>query len=93
MLSFLYRYSKKTVSLGELENLAAGDTRYEDFVVVVLEHTNAGVLQPVKSHGKSLKNSLLHNSYRIVKSKLPLNHHQDIQNCQLALDPHINLDP
>jgi hypothetical protein len=93
LLSFLYRYSKKTVSLGELENLAAGDTRYEDFVVVVLEHTNAGVLQPVKSHGKSLKNSLLHNSYRIVKSKLPLNHHQDIQNCQLALDPHINLDP
>jgi hypothetical protein len=86
LLSFLYRYSKKTVSLGELENLAAGDTRFEDFATIVLEYTNSGVLVPVKSHGTSLKNSLLHNSYRIVKSKLPLNHHRDIQTYQLALD-------
>jgi hypothetical protein len=93
LLSFLYRYSKKTVSLGELENLAAGDTRFEDFATIVLEYTNSGVLVPVKSHGTSLKNSLLHNSYRIVKSKLPLNYHRDIQTYQLALDPHIDLDP
>ena len=93
LLSFLYGYNKKTVSLGEFEKLAGGDTCYEDFATVVLEYTNAGVLVPIKSRGTSMKNSLLHNSYRIVKSKLPLNYHRDIQTYQLALDPHIDLGP
>jgi hypothetical protein len=93
LLSFLHAYSKKTVSLGELEKLAGGDTCYQDFAAVIIEFTKSGVLQPVKNHGTSLKNPLLHNSYRIVKSKLPVKHHQDIQAYQLKLDPHIDLNP
>ena len=68
LLSFLYGYNKKTVSLGEFEKLAGGDTCYEDFATVVLEYTNAGVLVPIKSRGTSMKNSLLRNSCRIVIS-------------------------
>ena len=56
LLSFLHAYSKKTVSLGELEKLAGGDTCYQDFAAVIIEFTKSGVLQPVKNHGTSLKN-------------------------------------
>ncbi|HOB11931.1 MAG TPA: DUF2399 domain-containing protein [Syntrophomonadaceae bacterium] len=93
LLSFLHEYSKKTVSLGELEKLAGGDTCYQDFAVAIVELTKKGILQPIKSHGTSLKNPHLHNSYRIVKSKLPVKHHQHLTTYQLQLDPHIDLSP
>lgn len=93
LLSFLHEYSKKTVSLGELEKLAGGDTHYQDFAAVIIEFTQKGILQPVTSHGTSLKNPLLHNSYRIIKPKLPVKHHQDLQAYQLKLDSRIDLSP
>ena len=92
LLSFLHEYKKKTITLGELEKLAGGQIRYEEFAAGLHELVEMGALKAIKGHGMSMKDASLANSYRICKSKLPARHHQEIGDCQFVFDPHIKLE-
>lgn len=92
IISALRAIRNKVISLGELEKMVPGETRYEDFAVLVLELVDAGVLQPVKAHGLNQKNVQLANSYRIVKSGISRSVVSEIDKYQFSLHPRLGLD-
>ena len=92
ILYFLPTSKKKTVSLGELERLAGGETSYEAFAAAICDLVDKGILVPIKKHGDNHKAIPLANTYRIIQSKIPADHLQEIERLHFFLDPQIKLD-
>ena len=79
ILSFLQARKKKTILLSELEQLAGGQTSYEDFALLINDLVQRGILNVVKQQGYNQKTILLANAYRIVHSKIPADYLQEIE--------------
>lgn len=92
IISFLHTTKKKTVSLGELERLAGGNTNYEDFAGTIINLVQIGVLTAVKKHGDNQKAIPLANTYRINQSKIPADHRKEIERFHFLLNPLIKLE-
>ncbi|WP_307794870.1 Wadjet anti-phage system protein JetD domain-containing protein [Alkalihalobacillus sp. BA299] len=89
----LATYSKKSVSIQELEQLIMPfiDT-YDQFATEVLELEQQSILQMVKSKGRTSRNPSLALQYRINKSLLVEGLHKEIQKYRTQLDHAIQLD-
>ncbi|WP_100402899.1 Wadjet anti-phage system protein JetD domain-containing protein [Bacillus sp. FJAT-42315] len=89
----LSTYSKRTVSLNELEQLLNDyfDT-YEAFSDTILKLESEGVLEMVKSKGRTGRVPSLALQYRINKSLLVADYHKELQRYRYILHPAINLD-
>ena len=92
ILSFLQARKKKTILLSELEQLAGGQTSYEDFALLINDLVQRGILNVVKQQGYNQKTILLANAYRIVHSKIPADFLQEIERFHFLLDPLIKLE-
>ncbi|WNS40849.1 Wadjet anti-phage system protein JetD domain-containing protein [Paenibacillus sp. MMS20-IR301] len=86
-------YKKTTITLEELEQLFAGraaDPR--DFAGAVMELESSGVLEPVKSAGRTMKQPSLGYRYRVNKQYIMARHNHQLQQYRLKLHPAIGLD-
>ncbi|MCU9593190.1 DUF2220 domain-containing protein [Caldibacillus thermolactis] len=89
----LNTYPKRTILLSDLQDLLGSFFKdYDDFANTIISLENNGVLQMVKSKGRTTRTPSLAYQYRIDKSKLSARFHQEIQQYQNELHPAINLD-
>jgi hypothetical protein len=92
IISFLQTSRKKTVTLGELERLAGGQTSYEEFALQVNELIHQGILVAVKQHGHNNKPIPLALTYRIVQSQIPDECLSEMEHYHFLLHPLIKLE-
>lgn len=93
LLKILNTYQKRTIGLSDLEVLIGKFFQsYEEFSGFILKLENAGILQMVKSKGRTSRNPSLAFQYRIHKSLLIADYHKQIQEYRNKLHPAINLD-
>ncbi|WP_026906758.1 Wadjet anti-phage system protein JetD domain-containing protein [Paucisalibacillus globulus] len=86
-------FSRKTIRLDELEDIMKEVLQtYEDFAEAILELEAAGILNMVKSKGRTSRVPSLAFLYRINKSLLAESHHKQLQQYRLNLHPLLNLD-
>jgi hypothetical protein len=86
-------FGRKTIRLAELEDLMNQLLHtYEDFAEVVLQMEDEGILDMVKSKGRTSRVPSLAFQYRINKSYLAKNHHRQLQQYRMSLHPLINID-
>lgn len=86
-------FSRKTIRLDELEDIMKEVLHtYEDFAEAVLELETVGILNMVKSKGRTSRVPSLAFQYRINKSHLAESHHKQLQQYRLSLHPLLNLD-
>jgi hypothetical protein len=93
MKRLLATFSKKTISLDELEQLMKPliDT-YEQFSETVLQLEKENILIMVKSKGRTTRTPSLAFYYRIDKSILVEDYHKELQRYRTKLHPSINMD-
>jgi hypothetical protein len=90
----LLHYKRKTISLTELEKLAAMKSpSYPDFAKKIAELEKEGILEMVKSRGRNQHSPSLAYHYKINKALLNKEYHTELQSYRLKFHPKINLDP
>lgn len=89
---FLRGYPRGMVSLGQLEQAAAGCAEYGQFAAVVQAWADAGILTPVAASGTNQAKPPLALKYRVNKAKLYAGQHEDIRQRQVAVHSVIQLD-
>lgn len=92
IIEFLAIYSPSRISLTEIEKLISGRVEYRDFVGVMEDLMEAGILIPIKAQGTNQANPPLPNGYRIKKQQLKGDFFEDLRRRQLSLHPLIKLD-
>ncbi|MGS2778639.1 Wadjet anti-phage system protein JetD domain-containing protein [Robertmurraya sp. GLU-23] len=93
VIQALLKYSKKTVSLEELETLPElTNILYEQFADILLTLEEEGILVMVKAQGRNRRTPSLAFSYRIQTKLLKQGLHQEIMKLRLQLHPSIELD-
>ncbi|MET1249392.1 Wadjet anti-phage system protein JetD domain-containing protein [Sporolactobacillus sp. STCC-11] len=93
MIKRLTEFSKKTVELGELEKLLTPFFQtYETFADRILQFEKENVLIMVRSTGRTIRTPSLALKYRINKSALSGDYHQELQHYRAKLHTAINLD-
>ena len=91
--SFLLSHSKKTIVLEELDKFAhCENLTYQDFAQVILQLEEFGVLECVKSKGRTSKKPNLAYTYRINQAVLKEEQFKRLQSARLVLDKRIQLD-
>jgi Uncharacterized protein conserved in bacteria C-term(DUF2220) len=88
----LLKYSKKTITIEELETFIPVNTTYEQFSRIILNFENEGVIEIVKSKGRNTRTPSLAYSYRIHKQQLKRDYHEELKKYRLQLNPSIKLD-
>ncbi|WP_343839001.1 Wadjet anti-phage system protein JetD domain-containing protein [Salinibacillus aidingensis] len=89
----LARFGRKTIRLAELEDLMKQQFHtYEDFANSVLQMEDEGILDMVKSKGRTSRVPALAFQYRINKNYLAKDHHKQLQQYRMQLHPLINID-
>lgn len=89
----LATYLKRTITLTQLEELMNPFIHtYDEFSHAILELESDGILEMVKSKGRTARTPSLALQYRIDKSLLVANHHQELQRFRALLHPSISLD-
>lgn len=89
----LNNYTKRTIGLSALETIVGKVFHtYEEYAQLILKLENEGVLQMVKSKGRTTRKPSLAYHYRINKSVIQASYHRDIQHYRNQLHPSINLD-
>ncbi|TXK77815.1 Wadjet anti-phage system protein JetD domain-containing protein [Paenibacillus sp. N3.4] len=93
LIDFLHAYKKSTILLSDLEDLFLGQScTYEDFSAAVLELENEGILQIVKKKGRMVKEPYLAYQYRVHKSQIKGELHQQIHQARSLTHRWIQLD-
>ncbi|MEF3310141.1 DUF2220 family protein [Paenibacillus sp. GYB004] len=93
IMRYLQTLKKQHASLPELEQLFVGQPcTYEQFSGAVLELEAAGMLQMVQRQGRTGKLPSLAYQYKVHKSRLKEELHQEIHQARLKLHPLIGLD-
>lgn len=91
--SYLLSYSRKTIALEELENIAQGEGKsYLHFAELILELEEDGILECVKAKGRTIKKPQLAYSYRINQAILKDEHFNRLQRARSVLHKRIQLD-
>lgn len=80
------------IPLMELEKLFPGQMEYKEFTRHVQVLVEAGLLEPVYSHGTNHKPTPLFNTYRIIRKKLKKTLNDTIQQLGLQVHPTIQLN-
>ncbi|ANB57525.1 hypothetical protein GFC29_1336 [Anoxybacillus sp. B7M1] len=89
----LAAFPKRTISLGELEQLIQPFARtYDEFCEIVLRLEAERVLEMVKAKGRTTRTPSLAFQYRIHKSRFMEDYHRELQRYQNRLHPAIQLD-
>lgn len=89
----LNAYPKRNILLSTLQEMV-GNTfhSYESFANAILTLEEKGILQGVKSKGRTTRTPSLAYQYRIDKSKLNASLHKEIESFRNKLHPAINVD-
>ncbi|XWN52049.1 DUF2220 domain-containing protein [Anoxybacillus flavithermus] len=86
-------FPKRTISLGELEQLIQPFVRtYDEFSEIILRLEAERALEMVKSKGRTTRTPSLAFQYRIHKSRFIEDYHHELQRYQNRLHPAIQLD-
>lgn len=90
---YVESYKKSMITLEELESIFVG-VRIDptDFAEILLELEQAGILEAVRSAGRTTRRPSLAYGYRIYKHKLATDHHHRLQQYRLTIHPAIQLD-
>lgn len=89
----LATFSKKSISLNELELLIAPYVHsYQEFADRVLKLENANILTMVKAKGRTSRTPSIAHQYRINKTLLIDSYHKQLQQFRMKLHPSINID-
>lgn len=89
----LNSYTKRTIGLSTLEVIVGKFfSIYDEYAQFILKLENEGILDMVKSKGRTSRKPSLAYQYRINKSFIQASFHQEIQNYRNKLHPSINLD-
>lgn len=91
--NMLAAFSKKTISLSELEELVKPLVHtYDDFSKTILQLEDEQILEMIKSKGRTSRTPSLAFHYRIHKSLLMEDFHKELQHYRNTLHPAIKLD-
>ncbi|WP_339186349.1 Wadjet anti-phage system protein JetD domain-containing protein [Paenibacillus sp. FSL R5-0490] len=86
-------FKKVTITLEELEMLFGSiESNPSEFVELVLELEQDGVLEPVKSAGRTMKQKSLAYRYRVNRPAIVKQHNQHLQQYRLKIHSTILLD-
>lgn len=86
-------YPKRMIRLSALEAIMGNFFHtYEEYAGFILKLEQEGILEMVKSKGRTTRNPSLAFQYRINKSLLQTGFHQEIQHYRNKFHPSINLD-
>lgn len=86
-------FDRKTIRLSELEDLMKQLLHtYEDFAEAVLQMEDEGILEMMKSKGRTSRVPSLAFQYRINKAYLAESHHRQLQHYRMRLHPLLNID-
>lgn len=89
----IQKLKKTMITLEELESLFIGaEVETHEFATAIIELEQAGVLEEVKSAGRTLRSPTLAYRYRANKARLTQQHRQQLQQYRLQLHPAIQLD-
>lgn len=89
----LASYSKKTITLTELEFLMNPRLKsYQQFAEIVLKLEKDTILTMVKAKGRTSRTPNIAHQYRINKSALVESYHKQLQQYRIKLHPDITID-
>ncbi|WP_270583795.1 Wadjet anti-phage system protein JetD domain-containing protein [Bacillus smithii] len=91
--SLLSTFTKKTISLSDLEKLIKPWVQsYDEFSQTILQLENEHILEMIKSKGRTTRAPFLAFHYRINKSLLVEDFHKELQRYRNILHPSITID-
>lgn len=91
--AFLLTYSKKTISLHELENFShIHKLTYQQFAKTIVQLENDAILEIVKAKGRTIRKPNLGYAYRVNNAKLKGEQFHRLQQARFYLDKRIKLD-